>query len=143
MKIYLPSTTETEDKAWVILDKSRLKVKNLSNKTQALVDCIVSWNLEDKLTPENIVKLPMTDINYIHSQIYFEEMDREARKNLIVALDSASDGKNVGKVPFEFMQYQYRKVMGISYQELMDTPLEVFWRDMDYINIEAQIGGNK
>lgn len=50
-----------------------------------------------------------------------------------------SQGIKAGAPPWEYTVMQYRKYMGISWQQFLDTPPEVVYTDLAMIDIESDI----
>lgn len=52
-------------------------------------------------------------------------------------------GKSSDKeLPLRFIMHQWRRMMRASYQEMLDTPIDVIFADLEYIEIERAFTPN-
>ena len=136
MKVYLPST-EGKDRAWVILDLSKLPMADYLSPSIPLAQVIVEWSFEEPITDDNISVLPENDVKYIRRQIDSNVIDKNALKKITLALSAHEREQDLDvKVPMDFVYFQYRKIMGISYAQFLETPVTRVKQDLEYLIIE-------
>jgi hypothetical protein len=42
-------------------------------------------------------------------------------------------------LPEDYIFYQWRKLMGVSYNEMLETPIEVVMRDLSFRDVEVRV----
>ena len=141
MIIPLPSDPE----AWVSLDPSKVLVRDAQNVFTTVLAAIIDWNLTDddglpvEVSKEAVKRLPVGDVHYLHEKIEFN-YDRKKLRDVVIAVSSS---ESQFPVPLEYTLYRYRKEMGLTYDEVLGTPLVILNQDIEFISIENQLKNNQ
>ena len=143
-KVFLDKTNSI----WIFLNKKNYLYEDQEDILKALEKCIVKWNLTDdddkplKITKENIEKLRLSDVMMLFEKIrpQVETLTLEEEKSLILAISAQKQGIDIDiKIPQDYVMFLYRQKMNISYDELMRTPIEAIYKDLEFIRIESQV----
>lgn len=59
-------------------------------------------------------------------------------------LSAAFDGKDSQHTPsLDYLLYRWRREMNVSYQDMMQTPIDIVLKDIEYISIERVVERSK
>jgi len=152
MRLLLPSTANLKEaqRAYVTI-KTLVPLGPSLSLTPTLIEkataAIADWNLTDDagnplpITTETVGELPAEDVHYIASHLKTrQEFPVEDRKRLIIYLSAMRDGRSADEdPPVSYLLYVYRRKFGLSWQELLATPIAVIVQDIEYMNLENQL----